>query len=426
MIAFSLFVLFFVLFASRTLGFDLSFAPGLSVKNAFLYLIFAALMINAALTRRYKLEAMSVFIPFVVYMLYAIFTWLILVFIVDFPGYSLRQSLISLKSGPIEHLLILLIFFYGISEAGEGLQLLRRIVWLIIIGNVIAVVDVLNILDLGLIMEREDGRIGGPIGSSNQYGAFLALFLPVIGALCLVEKGLMKKIAIGGLLISSLAFLMALSRGAIVGLVIGALIGAWYLRAAIPAKVLFGTGFSVMGLSVVTVAGAFLAGYGELIAMRFGQFGEGSAVASSGRTIIWSKALASMAENPISFVTGYGWAAYENSNFQFATHNTYLNFLYNTGGIGLGLFALIVINTLRVVRAGIDCAALNVRLYLTAFVFGFLALTVCLLFGELHVVWQYVWAIVGVSLRLAVLSTATNPNDGFSGTEIRGSPNLGS
>jgi hypothetical protein len=62
-----LFALFFVMFASRSLGFDLSLAPGLSVKNGFLYLIFLGLAIQTVLTRQRKLEILSVFVPFFLY-----------------------------------------------------------------------------------------------------------------------------------------------------------------------------------------------------------------------------------------------------------------------------------------------------------------------------------------------------------------------
>ncbi|MCH8188193.1 MAG: hypothetical protein IIB66_05735 [Proteobacteria bacterium] len=106
-----------------------------------------------------------------------------------------------------EHLLVLLIFFYGTDNTRDTVWLFRSIVWLVIVGNVITVVDVFNIPDLGLISEREDGRVGGTFGSSNEYGVFLALFLPSIFAIYMTSTGLKKLLSGVGAAVSCLAFL---------------------------------------------------------------------------------------------------------------------------------------------------------------------------------------------------------------------------
>lgn len=405
-----LFSLFFVLFASRTLGFDLSLAPGLSVKNAFLYLIFASLAIEAALTRRKKLELLPVFVPYAVYVYYAVMSWIVVLLLVDYQGYDLRPTLISLKSGPVEHLLVLLIFFYGTSDRTHGTWVLRNMVWLIIVGNVVTVVDTINMPDLGLIEERQDGRVGGTIGNSNEFGAFLAFFMPMIIAVYWTEKGFKKLLAGIGTLISGVAFLMAVSRGAIVGLFCGGALAAWYLRDLIPTRLMIRAGFGVVLLACAIVAGAFLTGYGELLMDRFAQF-EAATLhkVSSGRTTIWITALESMLEHPVSLVTGFGWDAYKSFNFQYATHNAYLLVFYDLGIIGLGLFLLVIRNVLATARAALVRDGLGAKPLLFAFVFGFFALLVAIFFGELYSSWLYVWATVGISLRIAVSETEANP-----------------
>jgi hypothetical protein len=412
MIAFLLFLLFFVLFTSRALGFDLSLAPGLSVKNAFLYLIFATIAIDTALTRRRKLELLPVLVPFALYMLYAIFSWLVILLILDYPGYSHMMAVMTLKAGPIEHLLVLLIFFYGLTDTKRAIWLLRGMVWLVIVGNVVTAVDALGIVSLGIIPQREDGRVGGTIGSSNEYGAFLAFFLPAIVALYWTETGWKKLIAGIGAVVSSLTFLMALSRGAIVGLVAGSIIGVWYLRARIPPQVLIRSGFAAALLCLLALGGAFVFGYGDLVFERFALFGAGGYDASSGRTMIWGKALNSMLEDPVTFITGFGWYAYQSSiHFGFATHNSYLNLLYNLGIIGVGLFLLAAVNSLRICRASVDRADPEARPFIIAFVFGFLALLCSIFFGELHTSWLYIWALAGISMRLAVANLGVDAAD---------------
>lgn len=405
-----LFLLFFVLFASKTLNFDLSLAPGLSVKNAFLYLIFAVLALDAALTRRYKLEIMPVLTPFALYVYYAVFTWVVLLLLVDYQGYSARASLISLKADAVDHLLVLLIFFYGTRAASQGIRVIRSMVWLIMLGNLVTVVDALDIPDLGLIEQRTDGRVGGPMGSSNEYALFLTAFLPAMLALAWSETGIKRAVAGAGAIISFLAFLMAVSRGAMVGLVAGSLVGAFYMREFIPARVMMRAGITAVFCVVVAVVAMFTAGeYGQLLTERFAQFDAGTMnTVSSGRTMIWLTALESMAENPVTFITGYGWEAYNSFYFRYGTHNTYLGVLFDLGLIGLGLLLLTYLNVLRTACSALRHATPDNRRMLMAFLFGFLSLLAGLFFNSLHTSWLYVWAFAGISLRLAVAEQETS------------------
>jgi O-antigen ligase len=304
---------------------------------------------------------------------------------------------------------VLLVFFYGLSDAQRAVWLFQSMVWLVIIGNVVTVVDALNIPDLGLIHER-DGRVGGPIGHPNEYAAFLVLFLPAIIAIFRTSKGLKKLLAAGGLFFSGLALLMTVSRGAFVGLAASGVVGAYFLRAVIPPKMLARAGFAAVLMCVVVIVGGLAAGYGDILIERFGQFGGDRFEASSGRTMIWLTALDRMLEHPVTFVTGYGWYAWESYiGFAFATHNTYVNILYNLGMIGLTLFLLAVGNVLRAARAALNRAGSEARPLLIAFVFGFLALLITIFFGELFNTWLYVWAFVGISLRLAILELVPEP-----------------
>ncbi len=398
-----LFLLFFVLFTATTLNFDLSLAPGLSVKNAFLYLIFAALALDAALTRRHKLEIMPVLAPFALYAYYAIASWVVVLLLLDYQSYSARTSAIALKSQVVDHFMVLLIFFYATRSTSQGIWVIRNMLWLIMLANVVTVVDALNIPDLGLIEQRTDGRVGGPTGSSNEYAAFLAAFLPAIVALVWSEKGIRKTVAGAGAILSFLAFFMAVSRGAMVGLLAGSVVGAFYMREFIPGVVMIRTGVAAVACVTLAVLGMFLTGYGDLLLTRFAQFDAGTInTVSSGRTMIWLRALESMTENPVTFITGYGWDAYNAFYFRFSTHNSYLGILYDLGLIGLVLMLLVYVNILRTVRSALRYADPDTRRLLMAFIFGFLSLLAALSFGTLQSTWLYVWAFVGMSLRIAV------------------------
>ena len=121
--------------------------------------------------------------------------------------------------------------------------------------------------------------------------------------------------------------------------------------------------------------------------------------------MIWEVALSSMLDYPVTFVTGFGWYAYQSDNFNFQAHRTYIDLLYNLGMIGLSLFLLLVLNSLRTMRAGINVVGAEARPLLFGIIFGFLSLLMTLVFNQLVTTWLYVWAIIGISLRIAVSTT---------------------
>jgi O-antigen ligase len=271
------------------------------------------------------------------------------------------------------------------------------------LGNLITVVDTLDIPDLGIIQARDDGRVGGTLGSANEYGAFLAFFLPATIAMYWSLEGGKKVVAGLGSLLSGIALLMTVSRGAMVGLAVGSVIAAFVLRKVVPARVVLRAGVAAVIFVGVALIGGIAAGYGELLAERFSLFGGGGYEASSGRTVIWGRALANMLDHPQTLITGFGWYAYETSrNFGFATHNSYLNILYNLGLIGVALYLVVAVNILRTAKAAIYRRGISNDPLLAAFVFGYLSLLVSIFFGELHTAWLYIWAIIGLALRSAV------------------------
>ena len=98
---------------------------------------------------------------------------------------------------------------------------------------------------------------------------------------------------------------------------------------------------------------------------------------SSNRTVIWRIALERMFQHPISFVTGFGWDAYDfMRGFIKATHNVYLNIMINLGLPGLLLYLALIMNIFAACRRAIRHAEEAVKLQLTAFVFGFSALCI--------------------------------------------------
>lgn len=405
MIRFLLFLLFFVLLTADTLGLNLSLAPGLSVKNAFLYLIFATIMIETALARNRKLESLSVILPFALSIFYAIFSWLVMILVVRHPEYKTLSTLISLKSGFADYLFVFLVFFYGVTSTKDALWLIKAILWIVLIVNIVSVVDYLNIPNLDIVYEIDDGRMRGPIDEPNQYASFLILFLPSILALAYLERGALRLLAIVGFAASVLALMSTASRGGVAGLFIGGILGAVYLRNFISGRQMSNTVVGTLILGTLATATLFVSGVGdETFGRLIGQTSIGNVYdASSGRSFLWAAALAKMLDSPITLVTGFGWEAYRQIfDFRMAPHNSYLKIFFELGLIGLSLIMMTLFNVFSIARRGMQGITGSESTFLFAFIFGLFGFLVSIFFVDIYSPWIFAWAFVGIVLRVAV------------------------
>lgn len=404
MIQYLLGFFFFLMYAGDELGMTVSLGTGLSLKNLLLYSIFTGIAISAAVTRTRSLELLSVIVPFVLIIIYALVTWVAAAFIFDVPHYEVRASFIRLKSSLGDDFLTFLVFFYGVMRARDAHWLMRTILWIAIAGNIVTLIDAFDVPNLNIVEARpRDERFLGFIGSANDYGTFLALFLPPTVALYMGESGVSRKIAAIGLFATAFCLLLTLSRGAYVAVIAGSVISSIYLRHHIRTQKFWRYGLLALSLFMAMVLLAFALGYADLFLQRIGRF-EGSAhLATSGRSTIWANALEAMLEKPITFLVGNGYNAYESSiRFYAATHNHYLNYLYNLGAIGLALFLLVFIRIISTARSAVSGAAPEVQPYLLSVVFGVFALMVSQFFSEYHSSGLLIMAYLGVTMRLAV------------------------
>jgi hypothetical protein len=239
MTGYFLLFLFAATMGSRALGLDLGLAPGISIKNAMLYVAFSAIAIESAMARNRNVELLPVILPYALLILYAILTWLFIVLFMEDPYYSPRTTLIRLKIKLVDQFLILLVFFYGVINWKDALWLLKALIWVMIIGCLITILDTFNIPDLGIITARDrDGRIEGIIGSAAEFGGLLAFVLPAIVALWWTETGTKKTFSLFGIGLALVSLMLSGSRGAMVGLVGGAIVAAIYLRQYVSAQIL--------------------------------------------------------------------------------------------------------------------------------------------------------------------------------------------
>src|SRR5262249_83089 len=188
------------------------------------------------------------------------------------------------------------------------------------------------IVHFGNIERDEDGRVQGLVGEPNQYGAFVALSLPATASLIFVTRGFWRVFWVGAAAISALTLVMTVSRGAFVGTIFATCLGLFMFRRYVPLSKLFAfAGAAVLAAGVIVGIASAL-GFGELI---YGRMLGGARVSadiegvSSGRTEIWSTAIAAMWHEPVTMLTGFGWHMYAAMPFRLATRNHYLSRWFN-------------------------------------------------------------------------------------------------
>jgi hypothetical protein len=181
-----LLILFLALLASHAVGLETGLGPGLSIKNALIYAVATVIAIEGAVAGNRKIQLLSVFLPFGLLIFYAILSWAFIVIFADDPNYSARETLIRLKTKLVDQAIVLFVFYYGVVNREDALALMKKVIWAVILGCLITVVDTYNIPDLGIVGARDDdGRIEGIIGAAAEFGGLLAFYVPPVFALAL-------------------------------------------------------------------------------------------------------------------------------------------------------------------------------------------------------------------------------------------------
>ncbi len=382
---------------------QLSLAPGLSAKNALLYILAAGLALKLTVSGNFNFQLRGLHAAFFILIAYAILSLIAAKFVVDYPRYQLVASTINLKSRLVDQAVFFLVFFYALQSSRNAYATIKVILAAVMLANVVAVLDAWGIVSIGDLESREDGRVQGAMGESNQYAAFIILFLPALLAATMWSRGVRRVFWLVGLLLSTGAMIMAVSRGAFVAIVVAGIWGTIFLRRYVPVQkmILLAAAFAfvfAIALAVLSVS------YGDLLYARvFGDSGGDLVAASSGRTEIWSTAIAAMLSEPITLLTGFGWDVYWSMPFRYSPHNHYLALWFNLGLVGLVCGVVLLAGVVRESRAALaHKPSAEVQATLIAFVFGTLAIAVAVFFVDLYQPWLWFWAYAGLVMRIAV------------------------
>jgi O-antigen ligase len=405
------------LLATDALNMDLSLMPGVSAKNLIIYFIAVVLGLRMVVSRATIMAAGQMQGAFIVQIGYAIVTWLVAALLIQYPYYDLVASGIKLKTGLIDHYIFFLVFLFGVQTSEDAMKVIKGLLFGALLANFITILDAAGIISLGFRI-REDGRTAGAIGESNQYAAFIVLFLPATIAAAVSARGFGRLFWFGATLIGCMTLVMTASRGGFVGLAMMCAVGAYLYRHLISYSRISGWVFGSLILLVLVVS---FSQYGNLLAERIiGTSGSIDAnTASSGRSDIWATALGVMFQHPISFITGYGWDAYAYMPFQYSPHNHYLGLWFNLGLVGLFFGSYLLFSAIGRARRASLHAAGPLRGQLIAFVLGTVGVATAVFFVDLHKPWFYFWMYAGVAMRMVICADEAPVQESTAVPQIR-------
>jgi O-antigen ligase len=390
----------FFLLSTDALNFNLSLLPGLSAKNLIIYCIAVIIALRMVVGRQSVLAMGQMQGAFIALIGYAFVTWLVAALVINYDHYDLIASGIRLKSGLIDFYIFFLVFLFGVRTTEDAMKVIKGLLLGAVFANVITVLDAFGVVSLGFRI-RDDGRTAGAIGESNQYAAFIVLFLPGTIAAAVASRGFQRLFWLGSAMVGAMTLVMTASRGGFVGLAMSCAVGAYLYRHLVSYSRVAGWAFAALILLVLVVT---FSPYGNLLAERMMGTGNiDASTASSGRSDIWATALAAMAAHPLTFITGFGWNVYNSMPFQFATHNYYLNLWFNLGLLGLACGSYVLFSGIARARRASLQAAPPYRGQLIAFVIGVVGVATAVFFVDLHDPWYYFWMYAGVVMRLVLL-----------------------
>jgi len=307
----------------------------------------------------------------------------------------------ALKSDLVDNFLFFSVFFFGPNTYADAKRIFLFGLHLIAILSLLTIVDMSALIDLGIMEQDPDGRVRGPIGESNQYGAFMVFFVPLFAAMALGSKGVAQVSWWIIFLCGALLLVATGSRGAYLGVSLGIVLGLKFILPYFDRRRLWRTASKIAAVCLV-IAIAISVQNIDLVAERFDQSTSTNLdELSSGRSAIWRATILVQAEKPISFLIGNGWNSHTNSGIWKSAHNSYLLMLYELGMIGIVLFAVLMFAVITQVRVLISRTTGKERVLMSGVAFGLFGLLIAMTFVDLSVPWFYVWSFLGMSLRIA-------------------------
>jgi O-antigen ligase len=399
-IRYLLILLYVLALLEATFELGIAVAPGVSGKNLLLYMLVFAILARAVLSNtELYIPLANIHVAFLALVTFATVSWT-MHSLFD-PIYPSFEAFKALKSELVDNFLFFGVFFFGPRNYEEAKRIFLIALHLIAILSVLTIVDMSAAIELGIMDQDPDGRVRGPIGESNQYGAFMVFFVPLFAAMALGSTGV-ARLAWWFVFLCGAGLMVATgSRGAYLGIVLGTALGLKFILPYFDRRRLWRTAGKI-GAVCLVIAIAIGIQNADLVVERFEQSTSTDMdELSSGRSAIWRATVLVQAENPISFLIGNGWNSHTNSGIWKSAHNSYLLILFELGLIGIVLFAVLMISVIAQVKVLLKRTTGKERVLMSGVAFGLFGLIVSIMFVDLTIPWFYVWSFLGMSLRIA-------------------------
>jgi putative inorganic carbon (HCO3(-)) transporter len=410
-------LLIFFLTTIDVFGWTLSLAPGLSVKNAILYLILLTLSARFVVRGGLRLELPQLHLWFAVLIAYATLSWLIVGVLVQYKFYTLLGSGIDLKAELLDNAMVFAVYLYGTRTLQDAKFLLKCILLTVTAANAIAIGNVAGLFEIGITPIGTEGnltgRVFGAFGHANETAALIVCLLPAYVAAAFSSRGMARVFwALAGS-VSATLMIMTGSRGAFVGLALAAVFASYLCRRIISWR-RAATLVVILGAVAVPVLALASVKFGGILTERVTELILSPATSSDERLYIWRPILDKMMANPVTLVTGFGWDSYNVMGFFYNVHNHYLALWFELGIIGLASYLLVIAQLLVTARRAAEQASDETARYLIAFIYGIIGLSGAVFFSQLFKPWLYIWIYSGLTMRMAVIALqaahSTAPN----------------
>jgi O-antigen ligase len=403
-------LLIFFLATADVFGWAASLAPGLSAKNAILYLIILTLAARFVVSGGLRLQLPQIHLWLAVLIAYATLSWLVTGLLVRYQSYTLLSSGIDLKAFLLDNVLVFVLFLYGTQTFADAKFLLKCVLLAVAAANTIAIGNVAGLFHIGIttvgIEGNLAGRVFGAFGHANETAALIVCLLPAYVAATLCSDRIERCLwAVGGMVSTTVMF-MSGSRGAFMGLTLGVAFGSYvcrrllsWRRAAILVVLLLAVAVTVLAFVSVT--------FGDILVARVLEMFHDPDTSGDERVYIWRPIVERMTASPVALITGFGWDAYEAMGFFYASHNHYLSLWFELGLVGLASYLMVIRQLVITARRAAANAPVETVRYLIAFIYGIIAMSVAVFFSELFKPWLYIWTYSGLTMRMAVIAMQT-------------------
>ena len=138
-----------LLITSDFLGHNPGLGPGLSVKNACLYVVSLALLFRMALSGNFKLRMPGLHMAWALWIGYAILTFFTAWLVIHYRNYSALQSAMGLKSDLIDSAMFCFAVFYGVHTEKDYRTVMIALMAAMGISSALTLTDLAGLSSLG-------------------------------------------------------------------------------------------------------------------------------------------------------------------------------------------------------------------------------------------------------------------------------------